>query len=500
MLLGEDKEKLKQSLSILEENSKSYLSRGKRNNPEQYAARVRAEQQEFGISRKEAEERIKNRVELVIPPNRSMQTQKREKVPVSEPKLRPTTSTPRKDDPRLKPEVQRRSEIQVEPSERVISPRKDTRVKRRTFRERIAAFRQKRAEKKARIKGKYRLVRNVAIATSIATAVPLVAADINVLSSNREGSANHLVVATNRSVTGPDSMTKATVIFDAGQDTKPTIVFSRGDELPAQQGNITRTTQLPIAEQPAPSPQHTAVAVEPGPLPQPAPMAPDKLISAPSVPETIAPEPTAVSAGPVTEPAVAAQTADPAPTDQVVPTEPVAAPEVAAAPEFSTEAGKLANEILNNPNISIDSSQNDRVRRSIQVITENGKTFLHDVDNPVDTSVDPGLLRIVLDLARNGKDDNVGLKLIIESLSTSYEHAANSTHYTGHGIDLGFTSKEDFQAAFAFLYENRGVLGINELIYGGQLPEGTNTLSNGTLARYSPSTLIEHTTHIHVST
>lgn len=177
------------------------------------------------------------------------------------------------------------------------------------------------------------------------------------------------------------------------------------------------------------------------------------------------------------------------PRTVIVPT-----PEGSMKPELSAEqlAMQYAKELLDNKNVTFEKSPNDRIRRSLEHTAETGKAFLYDVDQigNKEVTVSARLLQTILAIAED-------TKVIFGSMTTSDEHSETSFHYTGDAIDIKFAKDSDYKKVFDKLYKESEVWGINELIYGGDLPNKTHTLKNGVDFDYNNETKNGHKTHIH---
>jgi hypothetical protein len=185
-----------------------------------------------------------------------------------------------------------------------------------------------------------------------------------------------------------------------------------------------------------------------------------------------------------------AQATPKAPEAPVAPAPEAPAPDPNAETEFVAKSKALVEQLIANPNVTIAESPNDRTRLSILDVQDDGKTFLYDVDqdNNNEVTVSQDLLQALNQLA-------VVAPYKIESLTTSHDHEPTSNHYKGKAVDIS----GDFPTLYKFLFENREALGINELIFGGQLPDGETTLKHGEAGDYPQEVLDGHTEHIHVS-
>lgn len=185
--------------------------------------------------------------------------------------------------------------------------------------------------------------------------------------------------------------------------------------------------------------------------------------------------------GPTLPPRVV--TASP-PSEAVQPTE--------VSPE--KQSSLLADKLLRHPKISI-STDNARIRHSIEYLRDHGRTFTKDVENigKEEVAVDPQILQLVIDLADGG------IEVTVSSLTTGYDHSPTSWHYAGQAIDLQFKNPTDLQKAFGKIHNERVERGINELIHGGELPKGTTNLKGGDAHNYPPAVKDSHTGHIHIA-
>lgn len=163
-----------------------------------------------------------------------------------------------------------------------------------------------------------------------------------------------------------------------------------------------------------------------------------------------------------------------------------------AATSLVTEASsqpastpQLASEVLRNPNITIASSSNDQVKKSIEAAAQTGQTFTHTIDSGKTANVSPKLLQILQGLSKERP-------LTINSLTTG-NHVPTSNHYRGQAVDIN----EDEQI-FRELYENRKALGIDELIWA-EAPPGTSNLKHGQPLAYGQQVIDNHRDHIHFS-
>lgn len=183
---------------------------------------------------------------------------------------------------------------------------------------------------------------------------------------------------------------------------------------------------------------------------------------------------------------------------------PVAAPprasqglEAAANTEPSPEqkAMTLADALLKHPKISFPSDY-PRVRQSVEYLRDHGRTFKVDPNRigKEETKVDPYLLQMIKDLADSG------IEFTVSSLTTGEDHSPTSWHYEGQAVDLKFKKQSDLKKAFSILYKERDKLHINELIHGGDLPEGTTNLRKGDKFDYDQKNVLDfHMGHVHVS-
>ena len=178
---------------------------------------------------------------------------------------------------------------------------------------------------------------------------------------------------------------------------------------------------------------------------------------------------------------------------QTVPRGSATVPEsvVTVAAEQPQNPQQLAQAVLANPNITIQSSPNDRVRKSIENVEDNGATFTHDVGASGEVQVSSRLLQVVQAISKQ-------YPLTITSLTTG-EHSPSSDHYKGEAVDLGIDGNSP--TVFKLLYDNREAFGVDELIWATP-PDGAANLKNGQPYAYSPETLAAHggeNAHIHVS-
>ncbi len=161
---------------------------------------------------------------------------------------------------------------------------------------------------------------------------------------------------------------------------------------------------------------------------------------------------------------------------------------VASAESQPANVKTLATEILTDPNISVDNSPHDRVKKYIESVQNTGETFAHDTGNPDSLVPSVRALQILVTLAEKHH-------ISISSFTTG-EHAPGSNHYRGEAFDIGIDQSSP--EVYRLLYDNHVALGINELIWANP-PDGTTTLNNGVDAKYSDSTIQEHKSHIHFS-
>ncbi len=155
------------------------------------------------------------------------------------------------------------------------------------------------------------------------------------------------------------------------------------------------------------------------------------------------------------------------------------------AAQQPSDSKALAKDIVTNSNITIQSSPNERVAKSLLQVASGGLTFSHDVNQPNTVKVSPRLLQVVQGLAEHQH-------VTITSLTTG-DHVANSDHYKGEAVDI-----QGDPNIFKELYNNRQELGLDELIWATP-PPGTTTLDNGQPAQYNSETINEHRDHIHIS-
>ncbi|MEK7603436.1 MAG: glucosaminidase domain-containing protein [Patescibacteria group bacterium] len=159
---------------------------------------------------------------------------------------------------------------------------------------------------------------------------------------------------------------------------------------------------------------------------------------------------------------------------------------------MNTDPKILANQVLEHPNIIIEDSPNNRVERSIEDATDDGKTFNYDVDrdNQNEIQLSPRLLQTLKFLA------DKGYEIEITSVTTGLDHVETSNHYKGLAVDIAINDQAGF--VFTDLYINREILGLNELILGAP-PAGTANLKHGQAYGYSEEVLRNHDNHIHFS-
>jgi flagellum-specific peptidoglycan hydrolase FlgJ len=169
-------------------------------------------------------------------------------------------------------------------------------------------------------------------------------------------------------------------------------------------------------------------------------------------------------------------------------------PGTPTAPEkpMNTDTKVLAQQVLTHPNITVETSPNNRVERSIEDAKDDGKTFTYDVnrDNNNEIPLSPRLLQTLKFLA------DKGYKIEITSVTTSYDHTETSNHYKGLAVDVAINDQTGY--VFTDLYINREILGLDELILGNP-PAGTANLKHGQPYQYSEETLRNHDNHIHFS-
>lgn len=159
---------------------------------------------------------------------------------------------------------------------------------------------------------------------------------------------------------------------------------------------------------------------------------------------------------------------------------------------MNTDPKILANQVLEHPNITIEASPNNRVERSIEDATDDGKTFNYDVDrdNQGEIPLSPRLLQTLKFLA------DKGYKIEITSVTTGHDHVETSNHYKGLAVDIAINEQTGY--VFTDLFINREILGLNELILGTP-PVGTTNLKHGQSYEYSEEVLRNHDNHIHFS-
>lgn len=547
ILSESERVRLSKNLEILTENSKKYLDRGKRNNPEQYNARIRQEADNRGISFDDARKLIDERIELVMPTSRSKSakttTEKRRAGASAASKGDTDVSNPDRsgaehtganhgfEGGRRRADRQTPANTNVRrnwaansgsDSERVRTSQQSETVRetppRERFRDRLKKFKAKRFEARSnRISKRNKRIAGAVTALTLGT--PIAASTAAYLSSEsgkipttvvkivsasqdqlvnifdtpiRVGDIDYRVSSRQARQTSVETVKKVSVersqeavVWESQSDSSSTTTdIARSKSASSGINNKSiPDAQNPIVEDNA----ATATVLETVSKRQRGvPTARNNSADQNTTTTTAA----AGQSETITKPPVAT-TIPPAPpvVEQVAP-EPAPEPE----PEPSTEAGKLAKQILNHPNISFDMSY-PRILRSVQEIVPDGRTFLYDVDyiGIDETDVDPQLLSVILDLANNG------IEVIITSLTTG-KHSPESMHYVGNGIDIGFEDIEGYQKAFAHLYFNRETYKLNELIWGGALPAGTSTLKRGIPTQYLQPTLEAHTGHAHVST
>lgn len=146
-------------------------------------------------------------------------------------------------------------------------------------------------------------------------------------------------------------------------------------------------------------------------------------------------------------------------------------------------AQQIAQQILANPNITFDPPARNTV---MEVAT--GKTTLRGGNGDI-ISVSPKMLAVILKLGQ----DNITIRV---SSIISGRHSSGSLHYEGLAFDIG--NEENAGQIFPYLYNNREILSLNELIYASP-PAGTTNLDEGRTHTYNGDTLSAHSNHIHVS-
>lgn len=182
-----------------------------------------------------------------------------------------------------------------------------------------------------------------------------------------------------------------------------------------------------------------------------------------------------------------------APQSAQIPATPPSAPAPPASEQPQTASGErqtmqLAKRILDHPNISISGG---RVKRSVEDLLDDGKTFLYDKhnDNKNEVLVKPKHLLAIIAAA------DAGIKVHMTSLTTG-DHSAGSNHYDGDGSDYRNNAE-----LFKFWYENREALGIDELIWHpSRIPESAHNLDRGEHHDYNNETEAAHDDHIHMAT
>ena len=156
-------------------------------------------------------------------------------------------------------------------------------------------------------------------------------------------------------------------------------------------------------------------------------------------------------------------------------------------------AKDFANKIMSNPKITFDNSVQDRVRKSMQDVIDDGKTFTNiNQDNKHEVAVSANLLAAVLEMTDND------IPIQINCLTTGHDDKPGSSHVEGSGIDLGIISDELAQKTFKYLFDNSRRLGVDELIYSGNIPDGTTTLNDGVTHEFSQGIKDIHRNHIHL--
>jgi len=93
---------------------------------------------------------------------------------------------------------------------------------------------------------------------------------------------------------------------------------------------------------------------------------------------------------------------------------------------------------------------------------------------------------------------DAGHKVTLTSLTTGEEHSQEGGHYKGLAIDMDFEIPAVMAKVFELIYGERERLKINELIHGGNRPDGTHNLKRGEPYEYGQTTLDNHVGHMHV--
>lgn len=145
---------------------------------------------------------------------------------------------------------------------------------------------------------------------------------------------------------------------------------------------------------------------------------------------------------------------------------------------------EVIQELLNNPNINWADP---------------------DAKADIQSVIDPQLRKVILSLAQSS-----GHKIVITDL---YRPAANDFHGSGLAIDIDNDSKSGpnydpkSDELFKYIYDNREVYKINELIWADQ-PDGTNCIDSpkpgemvlkSCIELFGPATTQQHNNHIHIS-
>ncbi len=237
--------------------------------------------------------------------------------------------------------------------------------------------------------------------------------------------------------------------------------FSQRTVSAAYGGALNRVTSLPLADVPSVESakdqnlkNSIEVSIPASPPTEPKQSSDTRATSAPNTSTTILSVPriniatTVPSEAPRTSPISANDTAPesdiatPPPAVESTPQPPPAAQESLVSPTLSPEhqaltegnVGKLTSilieKLLNHPNITV-SQEHPRIRLSLVSAMENdGVTFLYDTDSGEEASVNPLVIKTILDLADSG------LVFSFNSLTTCRCHKPNSDHYDGAAADI----------------------------------------------------------------
>ncbi len=122
---------------------------------------------------------------------------------------------------------------------------------------------------------------------------------------------------------------------------------------------------------------------------------------------------------------------------------------------------------------------------------------------PGQKCIQKSTLQLMLAIADFYKDKHPSLRLEISSTIRDHPPSINtsSIHLSGLAFDIG--NESTAKDLMPWLYENRKILKINELIFDNSLiGKGSNTYNvfQGKKHTYSSSTISEHRNHIHVAT